>query len=333
MLEYLIGAAAVLTWLMHFPWHKGIHDLMLKLSDEDADYPREDDEDHITAAELRMRIKRLPDAVQEYMKAVCHDANHYNDDEIIPVARTLRMDQDGEFLLNGQYIAFTATQEFRTRFKHAGFVWDAVMETNCIPKLVTMPVNVCDAYINGGGIMKAQLPLGIPVMNAKSTSELNQGELMRWAAEATLFPIALIPKDNTIKSDSEETSLKWLPSEEGDGNSAILQLKHHDTKARLTFHFNPDTHLATSIQARRPRAVGEAYVMTKWEGRFYDYEIHGGVKIPRRMEVGWQLEGDDTPLEIYFKGTNHNFIYLTNHHSHHNHHTKHKSEVQHEHAE
>ena len=31
------------------------------------------------------------------------------------------------------------------------------------------------------------------------------------------------------------------------------------------------------------------------------------------MEVGWQLQ-DDAPVEIYFKGTNHTFIYLMNNH-------------------
>ena len=131
--QFLIGAAAALAWLIYFPWHKGIHDLMLKLSDQDADYPRDDDEDCITAGELRRRVKQLPDAVQKYLKTVCHDAKSYEDEEIVPFARSLRMEQEGQFLLNGQYIAFTAIQEFRTRYKHAGFVWDAVMKTHCIP--------------------------------------------------------------------------------------------------------------------------------------------------------------------------------------------------------
>ena len=111
-----------------------------------------------------------------------------------------------------------------------------------------------------------------------------------------------------------------------DDNSAILDLKHHNTTARLLFHFNPETHLVTSIHGRRPRAVGSKYEMKKWEGYLFDYEVHGGLLVPTRMEAGWQLE-DDAPLEIYFKGTNHNFIYLTNNHP------KHARDVKHEHLE
>mmetsp|Transcript_18227 Transcript_18227/g.39395 ORF Transcript_18227/g.39395 Transcript_18227/m.39395 type:complete len:178 (-) Transcript_18227:728-1261(-) len=177
-------------------------------------------------------------------------------------------------------------------------------------------------------MMKAQLPGGIPIFRQKNTPELNQGELMRWAAEATLFPLALLPHVNP-KSDGEsgEEALKWLPSEIGDDNSAILELKHRSVISLIIFHFDPETHLVTSIQARRPRAVGDKYEMTRWEGFCFDYEIHGGLRVPTRMEVGWQLE-DDAPLEIYFKATNRNFIYLMNSHPTHN-----TSNVRHEHVE
>ena len=34
----LIGAAAALAWLIYFPWHRSIHDLMLKLSGKYLQY-------------------------------------------------------------------------------------------------------------------------------------------------------------------------------------------------------------------------------------------------------------------------------------------------------
>lgn len=304
--QILIASAAALAWLV-FPWRnrRGIHSLFLQLSEHKA----HDDEDCITVGKLRKRIQHLPDVVQNYIKAVCPTFQLEGDEDDVPFARSLRMEQAGEFLLNGKFIPFTATQEFRTRCEHAGFVWEACMKPNCFPG-----INVCDAYVNGAGTMRATT-FGIPVVNVKSnTPELNQGELMRWAAEAPLFPLALLPPKPTDngEADTEATTLLWLPAGEGNGNSAILELKHHNTTARLIFHFNPETHLVTSVQAKRPRGLDGKFVLTHWEGFFHNYEIHGGLLVPTRMECGWKL-GDGAPLEIYFKGTNSHLIYLTNH--------------------
>mmetsp|Transcript_10698 Transcript_10698/g.19212 ORF Transcript_10698/g.19212 Transcript_10698/m.19212 type:complete len:339 (-) Transcript_10698:588-1604(-) len=313
----LIGAAASLVTLTYISWHKGIQNLRLKLSAQNTDHPCKDTEDNITAGDLRRRIKQLPDVVQKYMKAVSHEVENLADEEIVPFARSLSMEQEGQLLINGQFIAFTATEEFRTRYKHAGFVWDAVTKTQYIPNQVAMPTNVCIAYVNGAGMVKAALPMGIPVMVVPSnTPMLNQGELIRWAAEATLFPLALVPPKNTIENaddntSTEETALKWLPSEEGDGNSAILELKHHTTTARLLFHFNSDTHLVSSIHGMRPKAIRGKYVMKDWGCFLSDYELHGGLRVPTKMEVGWQLE-DDAPFEMYLKGKKRNLIYITN---------------------
>ena len=156
-------------------------------------------------------------------------------------------------------------------------------------------------------------------MNVKGTKELNEGELMRWVAEAVMFPLALLPPLDS-ESQNDEDSIQWLPIEE-DENAAILILKHSGVTARMTFHFDPDTHFVTSMKARRARVNGSNIVYADWEGFCYEYELHGGLTVPTRMEVGWKLE-DDAPLEIYFKGTNHNFIYLMNAHGSHHAHTK-----------
>jgi len=210
-------------------------------------------------------------------------------------------------------VNFTATQEFRTRYKHAGFVWDAVMQAkSCIPNL-SIPINVCDAYIDGRGIMKAALPMGIPVLNQKDSLELNQGELLRWAAEATLFPLALLPPIDPATEEFEETALKWLPSDDEDANSATLVLKNHGVPARLKFNFDPETHLVTSMEAMRHRAVGDSMELTQWKGFCSKYELHGGLRVPTIMEVGWQLEEGAQPL-IYFKGRNSHYVFLMNSH-------------------
>jgi hypothetical protein len=312
-----IVAAVVLAWLFPFTyrgWHKESHDLMQKLSDEGHESPRDQDDDCITYAALKQRIEKLPEVVQRYFKSILPLPNITKcADKIIPFARSLRIEQEGTFLMNEKWIPFTATQEFSCRQTHPGFVWDAVMEKACFGGCnMTIPILVRDAYITGvGGIMKAQLPMGIPLVNMKDTPELNMGEIMRWVAEATLFPMALIPQ---ICDNNSETILKWSPGTDESGNSAILECKHKTYNVQIEFYFDPETHMVTTIKAKRPRTVGDKTEMTDWEGHCSDYELHGGVLVPTKMEVGWKLS-DETPLELYFRGKNTKFIYLMNAHT------------------
>lgn len=114
-------------------------------------------------------------------------------------------------------------------------------------------------------------------MNMKDSPDLNQGELMRWVADATLSPLALLPPVNSNEDEDSTEELRW--SEGDDNNSATLELKHHNTTARIHFHFNPDTHMLTSIHARRPRAVDGKCEMTHWEGYCCEWKWDGSYKM------------------------------------------------------
>jgi hypothetical protein len=260
---------------------------------------------------MQRRIKVLPRVVQKYFNAVIRCAKDDSGDKI-PIPRSLSIEQDGTFLLNCKWISFTATQEFSTRYNRPGFVWDAVMNIEMCSSWITIPINVCDAYVDGVGIMKASLPGGIPIVRQRLSHELDEGELLRWVTEAVLFPLALLPSANAnIDHEvSNNATLSWLPSGDGDENSAILELNYHGDTARVTFHFDSLTHLISSVKTKRSRAVGNNYEMTTWEGFFSRYEIHGGLKVPTMMEAGWRL-GSDDHLEIYFRGTNRDYLYIT----------------------
>ncbi|KAL7465232.1 hypothetical protein ACHAXS_005562 [Conticribra weissflogii] len=309
----IVVTAVALAWLLSLPyraWHKETHNLMAKLSQQNSQaFPPNENENHgIAAGDLRRRIAKLPEVVQKYISEALFLPMHnkgvvdYDDERIIPMARSLRINQEGSFLLNNKWIPFTATQEFSTCHGHPGFVWDAVMKS-------FLPINVRDAYINGVGMMKAQLPGGIPVMNMKDREDLNLGELMRWMAEAVLFPMALIPKVENEGNGKNRTVLKWLASEEGSDDCAAVEIQDRNTVAKVHFHFDPTTHMITKIHAMRPRVVDGVSENVYWEGSFYEYEVHGGLLVPTRMEVGWQVKPDE-PVELYFRGKNSNFIYL-----------------------
>ncbi|KAL3779696.1 hypothetical protein HJC23_010564 [Cyclotella cryptica] len=318
--QFVIVAAVVIGCLVPFTyrsWHKETHDLMQKLAEQGTESPRDHDDECITAAALKRRMENLPKVVQQYLESTLsltlHNTTHETDDDekIIPFARALRVEQEGKFLLNEQWIPFTATQEFSARRTHPGFVWDAVMKKPCfpLPGSLTIPILVRDAYIPGiGGIMKAQLPLGITLVNMKDTPDLNLGEVMRWIAESTLFPMVLVPQ---VHECDEAPVLKWSPGADTNANSARLEFKHKGYLAQVDFYFDPHTHMVTTIHAKRPRTVGSKTEMTHWEGHFSDYEIHGGLLVPSKMEVGWKFS-DDSPLELYFRGKNVKFIYLMN---------------------
>lgn len=175
------------------------------------------------------------------------------------------------------------------------------------PGTLSIPILVRDAYIPDiGGIMKAQLPMGITLVNMNDKPDLNLGEIIRWIAEATLFPTVFVPQ---VHEDDEATVLNWSPG--AVANSARLEFKHKGYLAQIEFYFDPSTHMITTISTERPRTVGSKTEMTHWEGHFSDYEIHGGLIVPSKMEVGWKLS-DDSPLELYFRGKNVKFIYIMN---------------------
>lgn len=139
--------------------------------------------------------------------------------------------------------------------------------------------------------------------------DCNKGEIMRWIAEATLFPFALLPQDN---ESSHETQLRWTANPDSSDTSAILEFKHNSQTAEMTYWFDSETHLPTTITAKRPRTMGSKTELADWEGHFFDYELHGGLVVPTQMEVGWKTSNKDCPLELYFKGKNMKFIYLMN---------------------
>jgi hypothetical protein len=149
---------------------------------------------------------------------------------------------------------------------------------------------------------------------------------MRWLAEACMFPMTLIPQEH---QNSDGTMLKWSPDgDDLNGNSAILAFEHNNQTAKISFYFDPQTHMVTTIKAKRPRTIKGKTELTDWEGHFSDYELHGGLNVPSKMEVGWKVSAE-SPLELYFKGKNVKFIYLMNSHSGH----KSGSEKMHSHAD
>ncbi len=220
-------------------------------------------------------IEGLPEPVQRFFKAVIKDGQ--------AIVTKVELSQHGQFHMNeteDKWHKFTATQIVTTQ--RLGFDWDAKIQM--IP---FVKVFVHDTYLLGEGDLKASLLGLFTVAKMRNTPELNQGELLRFFAEAVWYPTALLPSQGVV----------W---EAIDQHSSRATLTDGKTTASVVFQFDAEG-LITSMraEARCYRVVGDKLMFMPWVGNFREYEVHNGMQIPLEGEVGWEHpEG----IKLYFKG-------------------------------
>ena len=84
-----------------------------------------------------------------------------------------------------------------------------------------------------------------------------------------------------------------------DDASARATLTDGDNSVTLLFAFD-ERGLIRSVSAEgRGRTVGDRIVRTPWQGRFWNYEARGGMKVPLDGEVAWLPPGGEKP---YWRG-------------------------------
>ena len=150
-----------------------------------------------------------------------------------------------------------------------------------------LPVQVHDSYVAGEGMLHASLLGLFTVVDMRGTRDVDEGELMRFFAEAAWYPTALLPSQG----------VSW---EAVDDRSAHATLREGDD-ITLTMLFTCDEQgLIHTVHAEaRGRAVGGAVVPTPWLGRLWNYEERGGMLVPLDAEVAWLLPEGEKP---YWRG-------------------------------
>jgi len=249
----------------------------------------------------RVRLNRLNEGLVTELLAASTASTEVFDDAILadlpaPVQRYLSktlpagevlasaalLTQQGEFRLgdaSSAFIPFSAVQHMTVN--PPGFVWDADMQM--VPLL---GVNVVDAYVGGEGALRARLLSTLAVAEAEPSEMLNEGELIRYLAEAVWFPAALLPGNGVT----------W---EAVDDHSAIATLTHADLAVSLLFTFNDEDEIIQVYAEARGRDVEGEYVPTPWTGRFWHYQEMNGMWIPTEGEVEWNLTDGDL---VYWRG-------------------------------
>jgi hypothetical protein len=110
--------------------------------------------------------------------------------------------------------------------------------------------------------------------------------MMRFFAEAAWYPTALLPSQGVLWEAVDDTSAK-------------ATLDDGETTVTLLFQFN-ESGLIESVRAQaRGRTVSGAVIPTPWEGRWSNYELRYGMRIPVEGEVAWMLPEGPKP---YWRG-------------------------------
>ncbi len=219
-------------------------------------------------------LEDLPAPVQRYFRAVLKDGQ--------PVVVGVRVQHDGTFNMSEtteQWKPFTSDQWVVPR--RPGFVWNGRVAV-----LPGVPARVHDAYVAGEGLLHASLLGLVSVADLRGEGELAEGELMRYFAEATWYPTALLPGQG----------VRWQAV---DDRSAFGTLTDGDTDITLLFTFDEQDLIDTVSAEARGRMVGGEIVPTSWRGRFWNYEERNGMVIPTDGEVTWLLPEGEKP---YWRG-------------------------------
>jgi hypothetical protein len=216
-------------------------------------------------------LEGLPEPVQRFFRTVIKDGQ--------AIVSAVKLSQQGLFNLSeteDKWSPFTATQFVTTQ--RLGFDWDARIQ-------MTPGVNafVHDTYLLGEGSLHASLLGLFTVAEMHGAPENNQGELLRFFAEATWYPTALLPSQG----------VRW---DAIDDTSARATLTDGATTVSLVFQFNAEGAIATCRAEARYR---DKVTAMPWCGRFWEYSVRNGMLIPLEGEVGWEYpEG----TRLYFKG-------------------------------
>ncbi len=123
----------------------------------------------------------------------------------------------------------------------------------------------------------------LTVASAEPGPATDTGEMMRYLAETPWMPTALLPGQG----------VEWTAV---DDRHAVATLDDGANTVSLTFTFNDADEIEGVRAEARPRTEDESM---PWSGRFWDYEVVDGMRVPLSGEVTWQMPEGDFP---YWRG-------------------------------
>jgi hypothetical protein len=192
--------------------------------------------------------------------------------------RKVRIGQSGEMILKPGAAPrrFTALEEFAV--DRAAFAWRAKF-----PIVGPLALRVTDSYDGREGLLEVRA-VGLPLQR-KRGPELARGEAFRYLAEIAWVPHAILKNPQLEWHELDQQTIEVATIVDGD-------------RIAVRLVFNEDGEIKLTVADRPRMEAGNA--ITRWIGEYGDYRELGGVLVPTRGEVRWELpEGPFT----YWRGT------------------------------
>lgn len=179
--------------------------------------------------------------------------------ERVPVYRTAILTGRGTLRLRG------ITLQTRLRFTHeTGRAYRHEIEATFFGHPI---IKVDERFVDGRA--RFAFPTGVLEDDPDLDGAANQG---LWA-ETLTYPAAYLT----------DPRVRWEPI---DDDAALLRVPFRDGDQVLTVHFDPQTRLATRIEAdRRYADASRGYV--RWRGTVDAWSELGGVRVPVRQSARW----------------------------------------------
>lgn len=216
-----------------------------------------------------MGATALPSLVRGYAKRALATES--------PPAGTVDVEQVGEMVLKPGAAPrrFTAVEVFAV--DRVAFAWRARF-----PIAGPLGLRVTDGYDGRDGLLEVRL-LGLPLQRSRGPT-VAQGEAFRYLAEIAWVPPAILANRH----------LRWR---EIDARTVEVATNAGGAQIAVRLIFNGHGDIEQTV-AERPR-LESGGALTPWIGVYSDYEKLGGVRIPTRGEVRWELP--DGPF-TYWRG-------------------------------
>jgi hypothetical protein len=186
-----------------------------------------------------------------------------------PAPQQVRVTQTGEMFKRpgARAMRFTATEHFAV--DRVAFSWEARFP---IAPLVSL--KVLDGYAHGHGTLRVRT-LGFPVQT-QSGPEIDVGEAYRYLAELPWVPHAM----------AANPELEWR---EVDECTVEVSTAVADERPTVRIEFDDAGDIVLCLADARPRTVDGDSATTRWGGELSDYRTLGGMRMPTRGEVYWEL--------------------------------------------
>lgn len=183
--------------------------------------------------------------------------------------RQVRVTQAGEMFRRpgGHPMRFTAVERFAV--DRVAFAWEARFR---IAPLLSL--RVLDAYDHGAGSLRVRA-LGLPVQS-QSGRDLDVAEAYRYLAELPWMPYAI----------AANRELQWRPVDE---RMVEVATAAGGERPKVRIEFDEAGDIVRYFADARPRDVDGGSVPTRWGGELSDYRALGGMRMPARGEVYWDL--------------------------------------------